>query len=84
MKCTYKKVQITENSSPSKSSPEKKSPTKSAKNEDEGDGDSSSELAEDSERDEDKKDDVSVRTEFHPLHAFKDLYKCTPIYNFMH
>jgi hypothetical protein len=85
MKCTYRKVEVTEKSSPSKqggSSPEKKSPQKCAKN-DEDYGDSSSELAEDSERDEDKKEEVSTRVEFQALHPFKDLYKCTPLYTFM-
>ena len=85
MKCTYKRVEIVEKQSPSKSlSPAKKSPIKPKKtDDDDGYGDSSSEFAEDSERDDNKKEEVSTRVEFHALNPFKDFYKCTPLYNCM-
>lgn len=86
MKCTYKRVEVVEKQSPSKSlSPNKKQPSKLKKSDDDDDGfgDSSSEFAEDSERDDNKKEEVSTRVEFHALNPFKEFYKCTPLYNCM-
>ena len=65
MKCTYKWVEVQEKTSPSKSnSPEKKSPSKTKNDSDEDFGDSSDGFAEDSERDENKKEEFSTRVEF--------------------
>jgi hypothetical protein len=80
MKCTYRKINTVDNSSPSKNSPDKRSPQKT-KNDD--DSDSSDIFAEDSERDEDKKEEISSRFDYVACNPFKDLYKCTALYNFM-
>ena len=79
MKCTYKKVEIKSPSKVSSKAPEKKSPAKV----DNEEGESSEELAEDSERDDEKKEEYTTKVEFVGMNPFKDLYKCTPLYNFM-
>lgn len=88
MKQCYKKREITE-TSPKKTasrSPVKKTPSK-VENKAmpmEGTEESSeSELAEDSERDEDKVEDTTKKFEYVAVQPFKDLYKCTPLHNFM-
>lgn len=83
MKCVYRRREVTENTTtPKKLSSKAASPTKVGS--DEGKRESEeSDLAEDSERDEEKKDDPAKKYEVIALNPFKELYKCTPIYNFL-
>ena len=61
-----------------------KSPKKEEKGEDsEEDDDDSDELAEDSEHGDDEPKSPQPSFEWTPLNAYKDLYKCSPVYNFM-
>ena len=71
LKCTYKKVTHVENNSPSKS-PSKKSPDKAKPK---GDDDASdSELAEDSEREENDNNNSNTTYEWVALNSFRELY----------
>jgi hypothetical protein len=84
MKCTYRKIEKSIGSPDKKGkggSPKKDSALKKNKEAGDEDEDSESELAEDSERDEEKVE-VTV-SEFGPMNPFKDFYRCTPIYNLM-
>ena len=69
-----------------------KSPPKKAPKEDEEESDDDEELAEDSEHGEEESDGEQESTqvnsssnnfEWVPLNSFKELYKCSPIYNLM-
>jgi len=88
LKCIYRRRELMESPKKqvAKQSPSKNDLSTTPKpkiTKDGADSSGESELAEDSERDEDKVDDPSKKVEYVALAPFKDLYRVTPLYNLL-